>query len=53
MHNAVLTDWIKRQSQEAELVLSVFTGVLLPAKTGLLDGLEATTHHGAMEFLAG
>src|SRR5690242_16146884 len=26
MHNAVLTDWIKAQSQEAELVLSVCTG---------------------------
>src|SRR5262245_35208544 len=28
MHNAVLTDWIKARSQEAELVLSVCTGAL-------------------------
>jgi hypothetical protein len=45
MHNAVLTDWIKARSQDAELVMSVCTGALLLAKAGLLDGLEATTHH--------
>jgi transcriptional regulator GlxA family with amidase domain len=46
-----LTDWIKVRSQEAELVLSVCTGALLVAKAGLLDGLEATTHHGAIDLL--
>ena len=51
MHNAVLTDWIKARSQEAELVMSVCTGALLPAKAGLLDGLEATTHHEAIDLL--
>jgi putative intracellular protease/amidase len=39
MHNAVLTDWIKLRSQEAELVLSVCTGALLLAKAGLLAGV--------------
>jgi transcriptional regulator GlxA family with amidase domain len=51
MHNAVLTDWIEARSQEAELVLSVCTGAFLLAKAGLLDGLEATTHQGAIDLL--
>ena len=51
MNNAVLTDWIKARSQEAELVISVCTEALLLAKAGLLDGLEATTHHGAIDLL--
>ena len=51
MHNPALRDWIKARSQEAELVLSVCTGALLLAKAGLLDGLEATTHHGAIDLL--
>jgi putative intracellular protease/amidase len=51
MHDAVLTDRIKARSQEAELVLSVCTGALLLARAGPLDGLEATTHYGAIDLL--
>ena len=51
MHNAALIEWIKARSQEAELVLSVCTGALLLAKAGLLVGLAATTHHGAIDLL--
>ena len=51
MHNAALKDWIRTASQTAELVMSVCTGALLLAKAGLLDGLEATTHHGAIDLL--
>jgi transcriptional regulator GlxA family with amidase domain len=51
MHNPFVIDWIRRTSETAELVLSVCTGALLLAKTGLLDGLQATTHHGAIDLL--
>ena len=51
MHNPALIDWIRQASAKAELVLSVCTGALLLAKAGLLDGLEATTHHGAIDLL--
>jgi transcriptional regulator GlxA family with amidase domain len=51
MHNDVLIDWIKQQAGHVELVLSVCTGALLLAKAGLLDGLEATTHHSAIDLL--
>lgn len=51
MHNRVLTEWIARVAQDAELVLSVCTGALLLARAGLLNGLDATTHHSALELL--
>ena len=51
MHNAGLIEWIRNRAVNAELVLSVCTGALLLAKAGLLDGLEATTHHGAIDLL--
>jgi len=51
MHDPVVIDWITDAAGGAELVLSVCTGSLLLAKAGLLDGLEATTHHGALDLL--
>jgi transcriptional regulator GlxA family with amidase domain len=51
IYNDPLIDWIKRTADDAELVLSVCTGALLLGKAGLLDGLEATTHHGAFDLL--
>ena len=51
MNNKILIDWIRKCSQKAELVLSVCTGALILAKAGLLEDLEATTHHEAIDLL--
>lgn len=44
--------WIKKASAHADITMSVCAGALLLAKTGLLDGLYATTHHGYYDKLA-
>jgi transcriptional regulator GlxA family with amidase domain len=51
MYNEVLIGWIRQAAARAKIVLSVCTGALLLAKAGLLDDLEATTHHGAIDLL--
>lgn len=39
-----LMAWISAQARTARILASVCTGSLLLAQTGVLDGLEATTH---------
>ncbi len=51
VQNQQVIAWIYEQAGVAELVLSVCTGALLLAKAGLLDGLQATTHHLALDLL--
>jgi transcriptional regulator GlxA family with amidase domain len=50
-HDAALLAELRARADAAELVLSVCTGALLLARAGLLDGLEATTHHSAFDEL--
>lgn len=45
MNNRVLLEWIKEKFTSLEFLLSVCTGAFIVGKTGLLDGMEATTHH--------
>ncbi len=37
--------WLRRAAPGAEIVLAVCTGNFIAAHAGLLDGLQATTHH--------
>jgi YHS domain-containing protein/putative intracellular protease/amidase len=42
-----MVEWIKARSKDTDLTMSVCTGAFLLAKTGLLNGKTATTHHGS------
>jgi transcriptional regulator GlxA family with amidase domain len=44
-HTPAKIDWIRHASDKSKMVISICTGAFLLAKTGLLDGLSATTHH--------
>ena len=44
--------WVRKSAGRADLTMSVCTGALLLAKTGLLSGKSATTHHSSYRQLA-
>jgi transcriptional regulator GlxA family with amidase domain len=48
---AVIT-WVRNATRMTDVTMSVCTGAFLLAKTGLLSGKAATTHHGAYAELA-
>jgi transcriptional regulator GlxA family with amidase domain len=50
-HDSELVAAVRDRAATAELVLSVCTGALVLGRAGLLDGLEATTHHSAFDEL--
>jgi putative intracellular protease/amidase len=43
--------WARKAMEAAEVTLTVCTGAFVPAKAGLLDGLDVTTYFGAIEGL--
>jgi len=52
---ATALDWIRQVTNHTDLTMSVCTGAYVLARTGLLRGQSATTHHGsyadfAMQF---
>jgi transcriptional regulator GlxA family with amidase domain len=52
-NNPLVLEWVKTSFQQAEIVFSVCSGARILARCGLLDGLEATTHHEVIEELRG
>lgn len=50
--DAALLDRLRALHADGTWLVSVCTGALLLAAAGLLDGLPATTHHGALSELA-
>jgi transcriptional regulator GlxA family with amidase domain len=51
MKDVVVLDWLRDVHQRTRFTTSVCTGSLVLGAAGLLDGLTATTHWGAMDTL--
>lgn len=47
-----LLEWIRTSAKTAEVTMSVCTGASHLARTGLLNGQQATTHHESIERFA-
>jgi putative intracellular protease/amidase/YHS domain-containing protein len=50
--SAATLNWIRAATQSTDVTMSVCTGAFVLAKTGLLSGKPATTHHNAYADLA-
>lgn len=46
-----MMDWIVKENEKTQMTMSVCTGGLILANTGLLDGRSATTHHWSIDEL--
>lgn len=51
MNNPAMLDFVAQHTGEVEILASVCTGALILGKSGLLDGLTATTHWRALALL--
>jgi len=51
IENKLLIDWIAKLGKEVETLTSVCTGSMLLGRARLLDGLRATTHWRALDWM--
>lgn len=51
VQNERALEWVRTQAGQAEIVMSVCTGAIVLGRLGLLDGLQATTHHACFDLL--
>lgn len=51
INNDRLIDWISAQGAKVETLTSVCTGSMLLGRAGLLEGLHATTHWRALDWM--
>ncbi len=47
----MMLEWLRRRASEVETLTSVCTGSMLLGFAGLLDGLHATTHWRALDWM--
>jgi transcriptional regulator GlxA family with amidase domain len=50
--NDALHDWLRATKDKTDVTISVCTGAFQLARAGLLDGLQATTHHDFYDTFA-
>ncbi len=53
VHQPVVMQWLRQQSESARLITSVCTGSALLAQAGILDGRRATTNKNAFGWVSG
>jgi putative intracellular protease/amidase/YHS domain-containing protein len=51
-HSDATLDWIRKSTRRTDVTMSVCTGAFLLARTGVLSGKAATTHHSGYRSLA-
>ena len=50
--STAVLEWIRKSTKNTDVTMSVCTGAFVLAKTGLLSGKSATTHHTAFKTFA-
>ncbi len=51
-HSDAMMDWLRKNSSAADVTMSVCAGAFQLARSGILDGKRATTHHESLDNFA-